>query len=83
MTGAGAFGWRLFAMRNLVTGVSALRGQESARDAFLPIQVMDKMVFAHAYRTRAVPRPTAVLAMVTSGAIIALDLVRRAGRRRR
>jgi hypothetical protein len=44
-----------------------------------PVQVLDQMVFAHAFRTRAIPRPAAVLAMATSGAIVALDLKRRGG----
>jgi hypothetical protein len=77
LTPAGEFGWRLFAMRNLWMGGLALSGNETMRDAFLPIQVLDQAVFAHAFRTRAVPRPAAALAMATSGAIVVLDLVRR------
>ncbi len=77
MTGGGAFGWRLFAMRTAYLSARALAGDRAARDAFLPVQVLDQAVFAHALRTRAIPRPAAVLAMLTSGAIIALDLERR------
>jgi hypothetical protein len=77
MTGIGAFGWRLFAMRNVALGVRALRGDEAAISLFGPIQLLDQAVFAHAYRTRSIPRPAAVGAMLTSGAIIALDLARR------
>lgn len=79
MTGAGAFAWRLFAVRTAYLSVQALRGDERARAAFLPVQVLDQAVFADAFRTRAIPRPAAVLAMLTSGAIIALDLRRRGG----
>ena len=39
---------------------------------------MDQVVFWHAYRTRSVPRRAAVLAAAASGAIVALDLRRRA-----
>jgi hypothetical protein len=77
MTGAGAFGWRMFAVRTGYLAVQAIRGDASARAAFLPIQVLDQLVFAHAFRTRSIPRPAAVAAMLTSGAIVALDLQRR------
>lgn len=77
MTGIGAFGWRLFAMRNVALGVSVLRGSAAARDMFLPIQILDQAVFAHAYRSGSVPKPAAIGAMVTSAVIIGLDLVRR------
>jgi hypothetical protein len=75
LTGAGAFGWRLFAVRNLVTGVSALRANEGARRLILPVQAVDQLVFAHAWKTRAVPRGAAAMAMLTSGAIIVSTLV--------
>lgn len=81
VTGAAAFGWRLFAVRTLYISLSALRGRRAATDAFLPVQILDQVVFAHAYRTRAVPRPGALLAMATSGAIIMLDLLRRSAER--
>lgn len=75
LTSAGAFGWRLFAVRNLVTGVSALRANEGARKLILPVQAVDQLVFAHAWKTRAVPRGAAAMAMLTSGAIIVSTLV--------
>jgi len=78
VTGAAAFGWRLFAVRTGYVAVQALRADASATASFLPIQAMDQVVFWHAYRTRSVPRRAAVLAAVTSGAIVALDLRRRA-----
>jgi len=81
VTGAGAFGWRLFATRNLYLGTAALSGQRAARQAFLPVQILDQIVFALAYRTRAIPRPAALLAMTTSATIIMLDLLRRAAER--
>jgi len=77
MTGAGAFGWRLFGVRTAILSARALGGDEAAEETFLPVQILDQLVFLHAYRTRAIPRSAAVLAMATSGAIIALDLVRR------
>ena len=77
MTGIGAFGWRLFAMRNVALGVAALRGSESARNTFLPVQILDQGVFLQAYRSGSVPKAAALGAMATSGAIIVLDLLRR------
>lgn len=77
VTGAAAFGWRLFAVRTLFIGGAALSGDERARAAVLPVQIADQAVFAHAYRTRSVPRRAAVLAMATSGAIIVLDVLAR------
>ncbi len=81
VTGAAAFGWRMFAVRTLVISLAAVRGSQAAREAFLPVQVLDQMVFAHAGRTGAIPRRAAAMAMGTSGAIIALDLTARARRR--
>ncbi len=66
-------------MRTAYLSGLAFRGDATARAAFLPVQVLDQAVFAHAFKTRAIPRPAAVLAMVTSGAIVALDLERRRG----
>lgn len=80
VTGAAAFGWRLFAVRTAYLSALAARGDTTARDAFLPIQILDQAVFWHAYAQRSVPRRAPVLAAVTSGAIIALDLRRRLGR---
>ncbi len=78
VTGAGAFGWRLFGTRNIVLATSALRGHGAARDIFLPVQVLDQLVFRHAYRTGAVPKGGAIFAIGISGLIIVLDLLRRA-----
>ena len=80
VTGAAAFGWRLFAVRTAYISVLAARGDTTARDAFLPLQVLDQAVFWHAYAQRSVPRRAPLLAAATSGAIIALDLRRRLAR---
>jgi hypothetical protein len=80
VTGAAAFGWRLFAARNLVIGFEAYRGNRTALDLFLPVQLLDQIVFAHALRAGAVPRSGAMMAMATSDVIIALDLLRRAAK---
>lgn len=72
VTGAAAFGWRLFAVRNLFVGGAALRGDRAARDLILPVQLVDQLVFQHAYRTRSVPRRASALAMAVSGGLIAL-----------
>ena len=77
VTGAAAFGWRLFAVRTGYLSVLAARGNRLAEDAFLPVQVLDQAVFWHAFATRSVPRRAAVMASAASGAIIALDVVRR------
>lgn len=80
ITGAGQFGWRLFAARNLYLTARALRGDPTAIDAFGHLQAIDQVVFWHAFATRSVPRVTSVLAAATSGAIVALDVHRRRGR---
>ncbi len=77
VTGAAAFGWRLFAVRTAYVSGLAFRGNATARDAFLPIQLLDQAVFWHAFRTRSVPRQAALLAAATSGVIVAIDLYRR------
>lgn len=77
ITPAGDFGWRLFAMRNLYLGGLALAGERSAIAAFLPVQVLDQVVFWHAFANRSVPRRTSALAAAASGVIIGMDLVRR------
>ena len=77
VTGAAVFGWRLFAVRTAYISGMALRGNETAREAFLPVQLLDQAVFWHAFARRSVPRRAAVLAAAASGAIIALDRVRR------
>jgi hypothetical protein len=77
VTGAAVFGWRLFAVRIGYLGVLAWRGDRTATNAFLPIQVLDQIVFWHALATGSIRRRTAMLASTTSGAIILLDLLRR------
>ncbi len=77
VTGAAAFGWRLFAVRTAYLSARAWRGDASARDAFLPVQLLDQAVFWHAFATHSVPRRAALMAAGASGAIIALDIVRR------
>jgi len=79
VTGAAVFGWRLFAVRTAYLSALAMRGNETARAAFLPVQVLDQMVFWHAFATRTVPRRAALLAAGASGAMIALDAARRTG----
>lgn len=74
VTGAAAFGWRLFAVRTAYLTALAVRGDESARNASLPVQMLDQVVFWHAIANRSVPRRAAALAATASGAIIALDL---------
>ena len=77
MGGPGALGWRLFAVRNLAVGLAAMGGNRTARDMILPVQAADQLVFAHAYRSAAVPRAAALGAMATSGVIVALELAAR------
>lgn len=78
VTGAAEMGWRLFAARTAYLSARAWSGDEAARDAFLPIQVLDQAVFWHAFANRSIPRRGALLAAATSGVIIALDVRRRA-----
>lgn len=78
-TGAGAFGWRLFATRNLFLTARALQGDATAIAAFGQLQVLDQVVFWHAFARRSIPRRTAVLAAATSAAIVVLDVHRRSG----
>ncbi len=73
VTGAAAFGWRLFAVRTAYLAARAWRGDPAARAAFLPVQLLDQLVFWHAFATRSIPRRGAVLAAAVSGAIIVLD----------
>lgn len=77
VTGAAAFGWRLFAVRTGYLSALAARGDDAAVAAFLPVQLLDQVVFWHAFATRSVPRRASLLAVATSGAIIVLDLRRR------
>ena len=77
VTGVGVVGWRLFAVRTAYLSALAWRGDASARGAFLPVQALDQLVFWHAFKIRLIPRGGAALAAVTSGAIVALDVLRR------
>ena len=81
VTGAAAFGWRLFAVRTAYISALAAHGDATARSSFLPIQMLDQAVFWHAYATRSVPKRAALLASATSGLIIAADIARRADAR--
>ena len=81
VTGAAAFGWRLFGVRTAYLSALAMRGDQTARDAFLPVQILDQIVFWHAYANRSVPPRAALMAAAASGAIIALDVQRRAAAR--
>lgn len=77
VTGAARFGWRLFAVRTAYISALAVRGDSTARAAFLPVQLLDQAVFWHAFADRSVPRRASVMAAAASGVIIALDLRRR------
>lgn len=74
VTGPGAFGWRLFAVRNIVIGAAAIRGSRAARDTALLVQPPDQLVFLHAWRTGGIPAHTAAMALATSAAVAGLSL---------
>lgn len=76
-SGAAKLGWRLFAVRTATISVLAAAGNSTARETFLPVQVLDQATWWWGYSRREIPLRTAVLASVASGAIIALDLRRR------
>jgi hypothetical protein len=78
--GAGRLAWRLFAVRTATISVLAARGDETAQGMFLPVQLMDQAAWWWGYRRGEVPLRTAGLAAAASGAIIALDVTRRATR---
>ncbi len=77
VSGAAAFGWRLFAVRTALISGLAYKGDETARRLFLPVQLADQVVFWHAYKTRSVPPRAAFLAAGTSALIVLLDLLGR------
>jgi hypothetical protein len=79
VNGVAVFGWRLFAVRTAFLAFLAARGNQTAREAFLPIQILDQAVFWQAFVTRSVPRRASLMAAAASGVIIALDLMRRSG----
>ena len=77
LTPAGRLGWRLFAARNLYLTASALRGDPAAEAAFGRLQALDQVAFWAAFARGDLPRRTSGLAIAASGAIVALDQVRR------
>jgi hypothetical protein len=77
--GAARLGWRLFAIRTAAISLLAARGDRTAQQLFLPVQVLDQAAWWWGYRRGELPLRTAGLAAAASGAIIALDLKRRAG----
>jgi hypothetical protein len=81
MTGESLFGWRLFAVRQVLLGAGVAAGIEPVRRANWLLQPADLALFVHAYRTRSIPRRTAVLSLgLASGAICTLILARAAER---
>lgn len=77
---AAVLGWRLFAIRTAAICGLALRGNETARELFLPVQALDQIAWWELYRRGEISlRPTLTLAAI-SGVIVALDLRRRARR---
>ncbi len=76
-TGGAVLGWRLFAVRTAVIAGLAARGDATARDVFLPVQLMDQAAWWWGYRRGELPLRTAAMAAAASGAIIALDVRRR------
>ncbi len=80
-TGAAVLGWRLFAVRTAAISALAARGDATARDLFLPVQVLDQAAWWWGYRRGELPLRTALMAASASGAIIALDLARRSAPR--
>lgn len=76
-TGAAVLGWRLFAIRTATLGVLSAGGNTTARDLFLPVQIMDQAAWWWGYRRGELPFRTAAMAAAASGAIIGIDLVRR------
>ncbi len=77
VSGAAVLGWRLMAVRTAAISALAARGDATARDAFLPVQLLDQAAWWWGHRRGELPLRTAVIASATSGAIIALDLSRR------
>ena len=77
LTGAGALGWRLFAVRHLVIAGAALSGHRQARDVVLAVQLPDIAIFAHSYATRSLPRRTSVMALASAGSVALLSAIAR------
>lgn len=78
MSGVGAFGWRLFAVRNVAIGLAALGGDNTARRLLPIVQPPDQLVFLHAARAGHIPWWTCGLAMVTSTAVMLLGIIAKA-----
>lgn len=76
-TGGAVLGWRLFAVRTAAISALAARGDRTARDLFLPVQVADQVAWWWGYRRGQLPLRTALMAGAASGAIVALDVRRR------
>ncbi len=77
MTGGADFGWRLFGVRTLYLSLAAIavtneRGPRSYR-----CRCSTRRCSRTPYGSETIPKRSAVLAMSTAGAIIALDLLRR------
>lgn len=81
VTGAAVLGWRLMAARTAALSLVAARGDPTARALFLPIQALDQAAWWWGYRQGELRLRTAGLAAVASGAIVTLDLARRAAAR--
>ncbi|WP_146175354.1 hypothetical protein [Paraconexibacter algicola] len=77
-TPGAVLGWRLMAARTAAISALAARGNATARDLFLPVQVLDKAAWWWAYSRGELPRRTTLMAAAASGAIIGLDVLRRA-----
>lgn len=77
MNGIGAFGMRLFGIRNLAVGIANAAGAQWARDFTLAIQAPDIAMFAHAFKTGYVPKQAAAGALATAGLVTALSLAAR------
>jgi hypothetical protein len=76
MTGEGLLGWRLFALRQVLLGAGALVGIEPVRRANWLLQPADFVLFVRAYRTRCVPRRTAVLLLGLSTTALGILVLR-------
>lgn len=74
ITPAAVLGWRLFAVRTAALTGLAAAGSATARDVFLPVQVLDQLSW---WTTPGLPARTRLMATTASGAIVALDLRRR------
>ena len=79
MTGEAVFGWRLFALRQLLLGAGVATGAEPVRPANWLLQPADLALFIHAYRKQSIPRRAALSSMaLAASANGTLVLARRA-----